>query len=133
LVQLTPDDPLAAQLLQDIDPDAEIPNPPEQIQPPKPESPISKTGVVGSWSADREGRKFDMDLNGDGTFSWTYTEGGQSQKVTGVWDVDEDGVLAMEMNDEGTMLAQILLKGGQLDFYMLGDTQGSAPLKFSKA
>ena len=54
------------------------------------------------------------------------------KKVTGVWDVDQNGILAMEMNDEGAMLAQVLLNNGQLDFYMLGDTQGVAPLKFVK-
>lgn len=132
LLKLTPKDPLAAQLLQDIDPDAEIPDPPKQVQPPKPERPIAEADLNGSWSATRGDRGFAMTLKEDGTFSWKYTQGDQSQEVTGVWEVDESGILAMEMNDEGVRLAQVLLNNGQLDFYMLGDTQGADPLQFSK-
>ena len=132
LLKLTPQDPLAAQLLQDVDPDADVPNPPKQIQPPKPKYAIAKADLNGSWSARRGDRGFAMTLEQDGTFSWEYIQGGEAQKVTGVWDVDQNGILAMEMNDEGAMLAQVLLNNGQLDFYMLGDTQGVAPLKFVK-
>ena len=49
-----------------------------------------------------------------------------------IWDVDGKGILAMEMNDEGVMLAQVLFKDGKLDFYMIGDTEGTPPLKFTK-
>jgi tetratricopeptide (TPR) repeat protein len=132
LVKLTPQDPLAAQLLQDVNPDAEIPEPPKQVQPPKPTSQIAKADLNGSWSAKRGDRSFAMKLNEDGTYSWKFTQGEQSQEVTGVWDVDEEGILAMEMNDEGVMLAQVIMKDGKLDFYMLGDTQGADPLQFVK-
>jgi tetratricopeptide (TPR) repeat protein len=132
LLKLTPKDPLAIQLLQNIDPDAEIPDPPEQIQPPEPDSQIAKTNLYGSWSAKRGQSSFAMTLKEDGTFSWKFTQGEHSQEVTGIWDVDEQGVLAMEMNDQGTMLAQVVLNGGKLDFYMLGDTQGAEPLHFAK-
>ena len=73
-----------------------------------------------------------MDLKQDGTFSWTYSQGSQSQQVTGIWNVDDKGVLAMEMNDDGVMLAQALFKDGKLDFYMIGDTEGQPPLEFTK-
>jgi hypothetical protein len=49
-----------------------------------------------------------------------------------VYAIDKDGVLALEMNDEGTLLAQLDVKGDTMDFYMLGDSQGSAPLKFAR-
>ena len=120
-------------MLQSIDPDAEIPDPPEQVEPPAPEAQIAETDLRGSWAATQGERSFAMNLKEDGTFSWKYTEAGQSQEVTGVWQVDEKGILAMEMNDEGTMLAQVIPDNGQLDFYMLGDTQGSPPLQFSKS
>ena len=73
-----------------------------------------------------------MDLREDGTFLWAYSQGDQTQRVTGVWDVDDKGILAMEMNDDGVMLAQVLFKGGKLDFYMIGDTEGTPPLEFTK-
>lgn len=132
LVKLLPDDPLATQLLLDVDPDAELPEQPKEVLPPKPKSEISEDQVRGSWIAKRGQRNFSMDLQDDGTFAWTYTEGDQSQKVTGIWQIDDEGVLAMEMNDEGVMLAQVLPDNGELDFYMLGDTQGSPPLRFIK-
>ncbi len=130
LVQLTPNDPVAIQLLLEVDPDATLPEVPKEIEPPKPDAPIAKAELVGSWSAERDSRQFAMVLKEDDSFSWTYTEGDQSQQVTGIWNVDDQGVLAMEMNDEGVMLAQVILKDGELDFYMVGDTQGSPPLHF---
>jgi tetratricopeptide (TPR) repeat protein len=132
LVKLTPDDPVVIQLLLGVDPDAELPKPPKEVLPPKPTAEIAKDQLAGSWVAERDERKFSMTLNDNGTFAWTYSEGDQSQKVTGIWDVDDEGILAMEMNDEGVMLAQVLLKDPDLDFYMLGDTQDSPPLHFVK-
>jgi hypothetical protein len=67
-----------------------------------------------------------------GKFSWKFSADGKSQEVRGVYAIDKDGVLALEMNDEGTMLAQLDVKGDKMDFYTLGDSQGSAPLKFSR-
>ena len=114
-------------------PDAELPEPPKELQPPKPSSPVNADQLKGSWKADREGRQFAMELKDDQTFSWTYTEGDNSEQVTGVWEIDQDGVLALQMNDQGVMLAQILPQGdGKIDFYMIGDTQGAPPLNFVK-
>jgi tetratricopeptide (TPR) repeat protein len=132
LVALTPTDPVAIQLLLSVDPDAKIPDPPQEVLPPQPTAKITKDELNGSWSADREGREFEMDLREDGTFLWAYSQGDQTQRVTGVWDVDDKGILAMEMNDDGVMLAQVLFKDGKLDFYMIGDTEGTPPLEFTK-
>lgn len=133
LVELAPEDQLAQQLLLQADPDAKIANLPKQVQPPKPDQAVSEGDLKGQWTAKRDGGTFEMDLNEDGTFSWKFSDGSTSQEVTGVWGIDEDGILALEMNDEGVMLAQLILNGNQLDFYMLGDTQGSEPLKFNKS
>ncbi len=133
LLKLTPNDPVAMQMLLEVDPDAKLPNPPKEIQPPKPSAPVEPSQVEGSWKAERDGRQFVMDLKMDGTFSWTYSQDDRAEKVTGFWDVDEEGVLTMEMNDEGVMVAQVLPQGdGKLDFYMVGDTQGNPPLSFVK-
>lgn len=133
LLQMTPDDPLAKRLLLELDPDAEVPSPPEQTLPPEPTAKIDAAQLVGSWTAQRDNGQFTMTLSENRNFDWKYTEGGQSQEVTGVWSVDEQGVLAMQMNDGGTMLAQLNFTApGKLDFYMIGDTQGSEPLHFTK-
>ncbi|REJ92541.1 MAG: hypothetical protein DWQ34_12795 [Planctomycetota bacterium] len=132
LLKIQPDDQLAAQLLTELDPEAELPDPPKKVEPPKPSSPITSDQITGNWTAKRGDSSFEMDLDQDGTFAWSFTSGGDTQKVTGVWSIDDDGVLAMEMNDEGVMLAQLDLNGQTMDFYMLGDTSGSDPLQFSK-
>ena len=132
LVQTNPNDQVARQLLLQLDPDAKLPSEPEAVQPPKPDDSIAKTALIGNWTADRDDSEFQMNLKEDGAFSWTYRAGESTQEVTGVWSVDEDGVLAMEMNDEGVMLAQTVPNGDKLDFYMLGDSQGMEPLHFSK-
>jgi tetratricopeptide (TPR) repeat protein len=133
LIKLTPSDPVAIQMLLDVDPDAELPTPPQEIQPPKPTAAVKPEQVRGKWQADREGRQFVMELKDDDTFSWSYRDGDKTEEVTGVWSVSDDGVLAMQMNDQGVMLAQLLPQGdGKLDFYMIGDTQGEPPLNFVK-
>jgi len=133
VLRINPQDQLSAQLLVNLDPDAELPEPPKITEPPKPSSTIEESQLYGSWEADRDDSTFGMELKENGDFAWTYSQNGQSQEVTGVWEVDDDGVIAMEMNDEGTMLAQLDLKSdGKLDFYMLGDTQGTPPLHFQQ-
>jgi len=132
LLTIVPDDQLAKQLLLGLDPNAEVPNPAKQIEPPQPEATVKAAELEGTWTATRGAGKFEMALQSNGEFSWTYEEKGKPSQVTGVWSVDEKGVLALEMNDQGVMLAQIVPKGGQLDFYMLGDDKGSEPLHFVK-
>jgi tetratricopeptide (TPR) repeat protein len=132
LIKLTPNDPLAIQLLQGLDPDAEIPNPPQQVQPPKPAAAVEPSTLVGNWKATRDGGTFEMSLGDDELFSWKFTQGEQSAEVTGGWEIDQDGILKMQIDENDTMLAQIVPDGDKLDFYMLGDSQGKDPLKFSK-
>ena len=121
------------QMLMDLDPEFSVPNPPKQVKPPKPEAALQPSDLQGSWTAKKSDETFQMTLKEDGTYSWNYSRGGQDQGVTGVWEVDDDGILALQMNDEGVMLAQLVLKNGNLDFYMLGDTQGQEPLAFSRS
>jgi tetratricopeptide (TPR) repeat protein len=132
LIKLTPNDPLAIQLLQGLDPDAEIPNPAKQVQPPKPASAVESSTLVGSWKATRDGGTFEMSLGDDELFTWKFTQGEQSAEVTGGWEVDQDGILKMQIDENDTMLAQVVPDGDKLDFYMLGDSQGMEPLKFSR-
>jgi tetratricopeptide (TPR) repeat protein len=131
-VQLNPKDELARNMLLSIDPDADVPKP-EITEPPKPAAQVQKAQLVGKWTAQRGGDQFVMDLKENGDFTWTYTpSNGDGQDVNGVWAVDEDSIIALDMGEDDTMLAQLNLTGGTLEFYMLGDTQGAEPLKFEK-
>ena len=134
LVKLKPNDQLAADLLQQLDPEAKIPEQPPITEPPAAVAKVAKEDLQGTWKAEREsGEQYQMSLDDKGKFVWKFTAGdGKSQEVKGVYAIDKDGVLALEMNDEGTLLAQLDVKGDKMDFYMLGDSQGSEPLKFSR-
>ncbi|MDA0835676.1 MAG: tetratricopeptide repeat protein, partial [Planctomycetota bacterium] len=132
LLEINPNDQLGKQLLLGLDPKAEVPNPAPQVLPPKPDAATDAKEYYGNWTATQNRGKFDMQLQEDGKFSWKFEQNGKPSEVTGVWTVDKDGVLALEMNDDGVMLAQTIIKGNSLDFYMLGDDKGSEPLKFTK-
>lgn len=133
VVELNPKDTLAADLLLGIDPEAKIPTQPEITKPPENVAKPDPKALVGTWAARRSsGETFEMTLGDDGTFTWKYSAGGRSQTVRGVYALDADGVLALEMNDDGVMLAKIDLKGTSMTFYMLGDVQGTEPLKFER-
>jgi len=132
VLSITPDDQLAAQLLLQVDPQAELPQAAKRVEPPKPQIKVEESQLEGAWTATRGTNTFSMNLKNDNTFLWTYATGGQPQEVSGVWGVDEDGILALEMNDQDVMLAQVIPQANTLDFYMLGDTTGAEPLKFSK-
>lgn len=132
VVSLNPKDELSRNLLLSLDPEADVPKP-EVVEPPKPEVRIQKAQLVGQWTAQRGGDQFVMDLQENGDFTWTYKPSkGDESKVTGVWAVDEESVIALDMGDDNVMLAQLNLTGGNLGFYMLGDTKGAEPLKFKK-
>lgn len=132
VVELNPQDSLSKNLLLGLNPDAKVPA--EKIaEPPKAESEITDAQLVGNWTASRDsGEQFKMNLQQNGDFTWSYSKGDQSQDVKGVWEVGDDGVLALDMGEDDVMLAQLNLKGNALDFYMLGDTTGAPPLKFTK-
>ncbi len=132
LVKANPQDQVSIQMLQRLDPDAEIPNPAKKVEPPKPADPVETKQLQGSWKATRGESSYEMELEENQEFTWKFTADGKTQEVRGIWSVDKDGVLAMEMNDSGVMLAQTIVKGNDLEFYMLGDTTGNDPIDFKK-
>ena len=134
VVKLQPKDPLARDLLLGMDPDANIPTP-KVVDPPKPTEKVTSEQIEGTWTAQRAtGEKFTMALKDDGEFTWAYEGGGgQKSEVDGVWAVDDDGILALDMGEEDNIVAQLNPQGGNsLDFYIVGDTSGAEPLKFTK-
>ena len=134
LLTLTPDDPLAKNLLLQVDPDAELPTQNDVSTPPEVEQEIDPKTLVGTWKASRgSDASFEMDLDENESFRWTFTQSGDEQTLTGTYSVDEQGVLTMDTGDQDVLLAQLVPKDGSMDFYLLGDTQGAEPLSFSRA
>ena len=67
----------------------------------------SESELLGTWVANRDdGSSFELSLSKSGEFTWAYGKGGEQQKIAGVFVVD-DGVLAMEPDSGGVMLADV--------------------------
>lgn len=130
---LLPDDKLLQQLVAMTAPqDAN-----QKPAPPTPPLPLEKVlkseELVGKWQATSAGATFELNMNKDGSFTWTYARGSQKQSVKGVFAIDQNN-LALETNDGGgTMLALIdLVDPSQFKFKMIGDSEKDPALTFKK-
>ena len=76
-----------------------------QAIPPGPKA--TEAELLGSWKASRkDGTSFALTLDKSGQFKWAYAKGANRQEIKGVFVVD-DGVLAMEPDSGGVMLADV--------------------------
>ena len=134
VLKLNPRDEVAADLLSQIDPKAKLPEQKEITKPPEDTKLVKSSDLPGTWTARRSnGTTFEMALDDKGAFTWKYTMDGKSQEMSGVYALDDKGVLALNVDNQGTMLAQLDKQSDEkLDFYMVGDTSGSEPLHFAK-
>ncbi|MCA9116661.1 MAG: tetratricopeptide repeat protein [Planctomycetaceae bacterium] len=131
VLQLQPDDQLASRLLRQLDPKISLPALPDVTKPPEQVGRIDPATLPGSWQARRQnGDTFELVLEKGGRFHWRFTRNGRAQEINGVYAIEQDGVLALEMNEGGTMVAQVNQTGDSMDFYMVGDTRGAEPLHF---
>ena len=128
MLNLQPKDTVAAELLSMLG--GEVP----KSAAPEPIAPLPSKGteaeLIGSWKATRGDAKFDLTLAKDGEFTWTYDSGKDKQTIKGVFIVD-DGVLAMEPDSGGVMLADVSKpSGGKFTFRQNGTA--AEPLQFAK-
>jgi len=125
VLKLVPNDTVAAQLLQMM---GKSPTPTE----PAAESDvkIDAAKAIGAWTASRGKAIFEMTLDKDKNFTWTYTEGKTKQQVKGAYALDGN-VLAMEPDAGGVMLAEITEpKGGTFVFRTVGAPKSDPGLTF---
>ena len=129
VLTLQPKDVVAAELLTMLG--GEVP----KSAATAPIAPLPSKGteaeLIGSWKAARsDGSQFALTLAKDGQFTWAYAKGKDKQTIKGVFIVD-DGVLAMEPDSGGVMLADVSKpSGGKFTFRQNG-TAGE-PLQFEK-
>ncbi|MEW4526964.1 tetratricopeptide repeat protein [Maioricimonas sp. JC845] len=137
VLELQPDDRVARDLLEmTAGPDAL----PQGIvgtrtTPVAPDSApdIEPSQIVGDWTADGTGdSSYHLKLTEDGNFTWGFTQMGKSQEVSGVYALDK-GVLALEPDSGGTMLAELSdVSGTQFHFTMVGGPKNDPGLVFAK-
>jgi hypothetical protein len=129
---LNPQDQLAKQLQAMITP---VDENSAGGAPPKAEASTkkySKDQLAGKWQAKTKTGSIEMNLEKDGTFTWTYKEGAKSQDVRGIFDVD-GATLALQPDSGGTMLAEVDLGGKRsLKFKMIGGAENDPGLDFQK-
>lgn len=121
VVKLVPQDTVAAQLLKMNQPETTPPPAAAGDAPPadyeKSDIPLEK--LQGTWTASKEGAKYELQLTPQEEFIWTYTKDGQSQSSKGAYTVRAKS-LAMEPDTGGVMLADIdLLSTGVLKFAVI--------------
>lgn len=131
-----PDDKLIKQLVtmttpRDASKLAETPPEPPAVPP---EKVLKAEQLVGSWKASSQGATFQLDLDKEGAFTWTYSRGKEKQSVKGVFAVDQNN-LALEVdNGGGTMLAEIdFANPSQFTFKMIGSDEKEPGMDFKKS
>jgi hypothetical protein len=131
VLQLQPNDAVAASLLATLEPRKPTSTAPAAATPPKPVPPDS---IVGKWQASGSGNaNYTMTLNMDGTFTWEFQKGSRKESAKGVFNV-EGNVLAMELDAGGVMLAELTAESpDSLKFKMVGGQKGDPGLSFRKA
>ncbi|HQR07707.1 MAG TPA: tetratricopeptide repeat protein [Gemmatales bacterium] len=131
VTELNPKDQLAQQflsMLTPVDATAENVTPKRDDSGPK----YTKDQLAGTWKTKANKGTIDMALDKDGTFQWTYVEGGKSQKMQGIYDIDGT-TLALQPDSGGSMLASLdLTTDGILKFKMIGGNDSDPGLEFRK-
>lgn len=94
---------------------------------------IPQEKLLGDWKASGpQSASFQLSLSADGKFTWSFSQRGETQSVSGVYALDGH-VLAMEPDAGGMMLAEVKLDGaGGFSFRQIGTPESDAGLVFSK-
>ena len=104
-----------------------MPSPETPAQATSPSEPkATEAEILGAWTAkNRDGSVFELSLINTGEFTWSYRKGGHNQEIRGVFAVN-DGVLAMEPDSGGVMLAEVSQpNNGSFIFQQIGDSSNS--------
>ncbi|OAI53947.1 hypothetical protein AYO47_03950, partial [Planctomyces sp. SCGC AG-212-M04] len=132
VVRLQPKDQLAADLVKMYDPPVASASPPpanasaDNVK--EPAWPMAK--LEGNWTAKRKDGDFNMTLNADDTFKWTFKRDGKDQTMSGAYVVRGKN-LVLQPDSGGVMLSDIELKDDRtLEFSPIDD---SNKLAFKKS
>lgn len=160
VVQLEPTDRVAADLLKLISSgsngptttSASPPAPPQPAPQPVPQPPatpatpqtpaeaprsagktMDKAAFAGTWKAERsDGSKFELRLNPDSTFTWTFSQKNNEEKFSGTYTL-EGTVLALQRKEGGSLVGNITPMGeGRFNFKLLGGPPEDTGLEFAR-
>jgi hypothetical protein len=90
--------------------------------------------LVGSWkAAPAQGTSIGLAIRGDGRFTWSVDEAGQSQKFDGTVSSD-NGILTLARDDDsGALVGKVNRQGGdRFVFKLLGGPPDDPGLDFRR-
>jgi tetratricopeptide (TPR) repeat protein len=126
--KLLPRDTVSAQLLQMMGKSTTPPAPPAAESDVK----YDANTLIGAWNATRGKASFQLTLDKDKGFTWTYQEGKKKESVKGAYALDGN-VLALEPDAGGIMAAEITdPKTGTFVFRTVGAPKSDPGLTFKK-
>jgi tetratricopeptide (TPR) repeat protein len=136
VVELQPKDELSAEMLKALT-GQEQPEPSAGAPEQSPTSAAASTvdaKAVGTWKANRDdGTSFELALQADGSFSWSFTRAGRTQGFDGRWGLEDD-VLMLDLDDGAAMIARLRWDGEDRFKFELIDGEPDDPgLDFSKS
>lgn len=123
-----PNDTLSAQLLASLT--GTPANQVAQLQPMGSQQ-IDLRYLMGNWSASRpDGSNFQLALRRDGTYNWTFSQGGRVQQFNGTYTV-ADSVLVLQQDGQPAMVGQVIpLAGNRFVFKLTGGDPADPGLNF---
>jgi len=130
VIELTPKDQLAPQLLATITKPAETPAPAAPAA--SNEKPLSASALVGDWTSRRDdGSTIELKFTSDSKFTWIYTANGKAQKLSGT-AADVNGLLALQQNDGNALMGHATATdGGGFRLRLMGGPANDPGLVFS--
>ncbi len=137
VVQLNPKDSLAAQLLAGLTTEQEAP--PSAAEPTAPATtaapakPVEASALIGDWkAAPADDATIALKLDGNGKYTWTYSDHGKTQQFSGAYAV-ADNLLILKQGDAPMMVGQVnLLDDGRFQFKLPGENPNDPGLTFAK-
>jgi tetratricopeptide (TPR) repeat protein len=128
--KLRPMDSVSASLAATLSPrNAEAAAAPAAA-PPKP---VPADDIAGDWTVQGKGStKYDLKLQKDGTFTWSFTKRSRPETVKGVYTI-EGNILAMEPDTGGIFLAELTPnESDTVHFKQIGAAPGDQGLEFHR-
>jgi tetratricopeptide (TPR) repeat protein len=145
VVQLVPQDRVAAQLLSMITSSPTQggqPGQPNMSPPPGPEEPnptaestgaaVDPASLIGTWTARREdGSVIQLTLTPDSKFTWRFSQGDKSRAFSGTSTVANNLLVLQQANGE-SMVGRIVPSGGRgFRFFLVGGPPDDPGLTFT--
>jgi hypothetical protein len=141
VVQLQPQDRVAAQLLQMItsapnqEGQAGQPTAPDESTPPAEANngpPIDAPSLYGTWTARREdGSTIQLNLTPDARFTWRFSQGERSHQFSGTATV-ANNLLVLQQGNGESMVGRVVPSSGRgFHFYLVGGPPNDPGLNFT--